>query len=586
MPTRNLMNVTLIVTALLLFTAVSLLYLLFAAAPAYADGNIIYVDRTAPNAADQPACGTTTIPCRSIQYALTQRAQPGVRLLVAGAIYTEPLTVTVPGVQIEWDGVGQTMPTIDGENARGPLVTFAPGLTGTTVLSGFVVQNGITATGSSGAGIVVDASSPTLQIVRVWHNAGDGITLLGNASPLVQGSTLCANSGFQLNNGGTNVVEAMGNWWGTNSPLAGQTVTGTVTTTLPISVELQLAQVPGGGTELLGSGSLVTGLPAVVTATMRGGGFNALPGTVLTLTAAGGYFGGGVTNTVLLLENGVATTAFTPTGAHSAVIWAFHPCQPAQPVATLDYNYHIFLPLVLKNYPPPPPEPTCPTTSARNYNLIPVPAPPADHPDYLHGDLNLSLRGYEPVTGATLALVDISGNTDGNSPQFPGLFVDGRLPKFTAAYQVYNWDWGCGADGCRGNLLNQWEVTLLGMETTPGEAIRIPTRGPDIYQGTYRALVLYAEEKRITLVYAREDTVAYAYAVHIENVCVDPNLLSLYRSRVDSSGWRISNGGYQLPALDNGQTLGTALNTEILVAIRDKGSFMDPRSRKDWWWGK
>lgn len=108
------------------------------------------------------------------------------------------------------------------------------------------------------------------------------------------------------------------------------------------------------------------------------------------------------------------------------------------------------------------------------------------------------------------------------------------------------------------------------------EAVRIPSRGADIYQGTYRALVLYAEERRITLKYTREDRVVAGYTVHLENVCVDPNLLELYRESD-------SRGRASLPALRNGETLGVAAGGEILVAIRDAGSFMDPRSRKDWW---
>ncbi len=253
---------------------------------------------------------------------------------------------------------------------------------------------------------------------------------------------------------------------------------------------------------------------------------------------------------------------------------------------TFTYTDSVFLPLVLNGYPPAPPAPVCPITSTRRYGLIPVPGNPADHPDYLHGDLNLSLRGWEPVTGVSLGLVNYNGAGDSNAPNLKGIFADGRVPVFTAAYQVYNWDWGCGADGCRGNLLNTWNTTLLGMQATPGEALRIPNRAPDIYQGNYRALVLYAEENRLTLVYVEEDTVANGYAVHFEDVCVDPNLLALYRSRVDANGWRIDNGSdphYQLPALNNGQTLGTAGGSEIKVAIRDRGAFMDPRSQKDWW---
>ena len=89
-------------------------------------------------------------------------------------------------------------------------------------------------------------------------------------------------------------------------------------------------------------------------------------------------------------------------------------------------------------------------------------------------------------------------------------------------------------------------------------------------------MVLYADAERITLKYTREDSVVNGYTVHIENVCVDPALLNLYRS-LDAAGRP------QLPALHNGDILGTAAGDQIAVAINDYGTFMDPRSRKDWW---
>ncbi len=290
-------------------------------------------------------------------------------------------------------------------------------------------------------------------------------------------------------------------------------------------------------------------------------------------------------STILLMPvaaPAVIVRADEPVAAAPGFDTAINGTQTMSGTGTFTFSAWIYLPLVLNGYPPAPPAPTCPTTSTRQYDLIPVNGAPADHPDYLHGDLNLSLRGWEPVDVA-LSPTNYNGAGDSNAPNLKGIFADGRVPTFTAAYQVYNWDWGCGTDGCRGNLLNTWQTTLLEMATTAGEALRIPNRAPDIYQGNYRALVLYAEENRLTLVYAREDTVAFAYAVHFEDVCVDPNLLALYRSRVDSNGWRIDAGGYQLPALDNGQAFGTAGGSEIKVAIRDRGTFMDPRSAKDWW---
>ena len=143
-------------------------------------------------------------------------------------------------------------------------------------------------------------------------------------------------------------------------------------------------------------------------------------------------------------------------------------------------------------------------------------------------------------------------------------------------YRVYDWDW---ANNRRGDPIATWEVTLLGMKTAPGELIYLPYFGGEIYYPGYKAMVLYAEDTRITLVFTRKDTVAEGYAIHLEDICVDPNLLALYR-QMDSQG-----RGY-LPALKQKQAFATARGSEIKVAIRDTGSFMDPRSRKDWWQGK
>jgi hypothetical protein len=242
-----------------------------------------------------------------------------------------------------------------------------------------------------------------------------------------------------------------------------------------------------------------------------------------------------------------------------------------------EYVAQLFLPIIIRTNSNSP----CPTTSSAAYELIPVEGPPADHPDYLHGDLNLALRGYSETT-AQLGLVNYSGGTDPNGPQLAGLFGPNRLPGFSTVYQVNGWDWSCGTDGCPTGPITDWPVTLAGLATTPGEALHIPERSLEIYGGGYKALVLYAAEQHLTLGYTRRDTVAPGYAVHLEGVCVDPNLLALYQAQVNSAGWRSSN---KLPALRNNQPLGTALGSEIQVAIRDKGAFLDPRSAKDWWMG-
>jgi hypothetical protein len=227
------------------------------------------------------------------------------------------------------------------------------------------------------------------------------------------------------------------------------------------------------------------------------------------------------------------------------------------------------------NTPSPTPEPNCPATGQR-YDLIPAtggaPNPPAD----VNPDLNLTIRGWVTVNELK-GLVDYNGGTDPAAPQLYSMFADDRTPGFTSTHRVYDWDW---ANNRRGSILTLWPVTLLGMATTPGETLRAPRRnGSDIYQGTYYALVVYAEKYRISLHYARNDYIAPGYGLHVENICVDPNLLAAYQSANAS-------GRGSLPALRNNQPMGTAHSGEVLAAVRDTGTFMDPRSRKDWWMGR
>jgi hypothetical protein len=225
----------------------------------------------------------------------------------------------------------------------------------------------------------------------------------------------------------------------------------------------------------------------------------------------------------------------------------------------------------------------CPTTSHASFELLPRDGPANDRPDRLHGDLNLSLRGYSP-TDAPATLVEYTGGPDADGPQFMGMFQPPRAATIQTVYRVNLWHFEperCpGAMyGCAGAPDTGWPVSLIGLATTPGEPIAIPSRRAEIGSG-YQALVLYADTTRITLSYTRQDTISFGYTVYLENVCVDPNLLALYRAQNDADGWRSST---MLPALRNGQILGSALGNEIGVAIRDRASFMDPRTRGDWW---
>lgn len=209
-----------------------------------------------------------------------------------------------------------------------------------------------------------------------------------------------------------------------------------------------------------------------------------------------------------------------------------------------------------------------------SYKRLTINGSPTDRPAPVHGDLNLALRGYVP-TNATAGLISMSGPTDHNALQLRGLFADRRTPNFPRVYRVHDWDWGKGPQGARGTPLSRYDVTLLGMAVKAGEILYVPDAGYSIGEGM-QVLVLYATSERITLKYTREDNVVDGYTLHIEGICVEPKLQEVY-NQMDAAGRR------QLLALAAGQPFGRARDTEIKVAVRDKGTFMDPRTSKDWW---
>ena len=203
--------------------------------------------------------------------------------------------------------------------------------------------------------------------------------------------------------------------------------------------------------------------------------------------------------------------------------------------------------------------------------------PSGDPPAELHPDLNLSMRGWVENTTASRTLVDYNGDTDPDAPRLQDLFANRRAPVLPAVYRVYDWNW---ASNTRGALLNRFPVTLAGLAATPGETVHVPSSGYNIggIGMDYEVLVLYADEDSITLKYTREDNVIHGYTLHLEGLCVEPSLLARYQAN-NAAGRAV------LPGLVERQEVGRARGSEIQVAIRDNGTFMDPRSRKDWWQG-
>ena len=205
-----------------------------------------------------------------------------------------------------------------------------------------------------------------------------------------------------------------------------------------------------------------------------------------------------------------------------------------------------------------------PASSSNRYNLIPINGQRDSRPAAEHGDLNLKLRDPQPIE-VELGLVDAGVGVDALAINLSDIFE----PNFVAAYTIHDWDWGCN---CKGNLIREDGVVLVGIKTTPGEPVFIPRHPRDIYEGKYYAVLLFADEDSVTFVYAREGTVAMGYSVHYLGLYTDPNLLTLYNE---------SKGNMLL-----GLTLDTPIGVagdQLIVAIRDNGKFLDARSINDWW---
>lgn len=205
--------------------------------------------------------------------------------------------------------------------------------------------------------------------------------------------------------------------------------------------------------------------------------------------------------------------------------------------------------------------------------------PPQDYTDCpeLHPDLNLTNRGYEPIAGHP-DLIPFDHPIDSNAPQLSTLIEGNARPTISSLYQVYDWDW---SNNTKGGLYQKPPdapddfATLAGFSTQPGQGVLVPDSGYDLGEG-YEATVLFATSNSITLNYTREGNAAAGYTLHLENFRVNPELLDLYNKLN-------RQGRAELPALFAGEKIGEASSAEILVSIRDTGSFMDPRWLNDWW---
>lgn len=215
----------------------------------------------------------------------------------------------------------------------------------------------------------------------------------------------------------------------------------------------------------------------------------------------------------------------------------------------------------------------CPSGSSESYSNMKVISdyPKPNNPPEQNAEINMLLRGYEEINEKT-ALVDYGGDTDPVMPPSLGTIFP-SVPAIVKTYRVHKWDYANNRKSP--DLESHWPVNLIGITTTPGETLVGPRAGREIGGGNV-LMLLFATPTYATFVHARGENPQDGYFIHIDNFCLDPNLLAAYQK--ENSAGRDS-----LPVIRPGQVFGYGNGSDVRIAIRDSGDWMDPRARKDWW---
>ncbi|MFT5197108.1 MAG: hypothetical protein ACI9EW_000884 [Cellvibrionaceae bacterium] len=208
-------------------------------------------------------------------------------------------------------------------------------------------------------------------------------------------------------------------------------------------------------------------------------------------------------------------------------------------------------------------------------------------PAYNHADKNIELRGYSTNTASNLQkeLIDYGSGDPTQPPQFATLFSPYQVPPLSGFHQVHQWNWASSpTPGQPAGPITAPKVTALSFNLDSGVPLYAPISGYDIGGGV-EVIVIFADENTVTLHYTREDSAAKGYTVHIDQICTDPSLLSLYNSLDQSNGARYDypSAEYNLPTLAAGQAFGTTSANDMVVAIADTGAYQDLRSCNEWW---
>lgn len=198
----------------------------------------------------------------------------------------------------------------------------------------------------------------------------------------------------------------------------------------------------------------------------------------------------------------------------------------------------------------------CVNPERENYQKIDVLVANQD-PPFQRRDLYLPPHFLVNVRLTTLNIP--IHDPDPNVPLLYTTFNPPHTPKFIAAYKA------------EGEIQGDYppEIDILEVETIPNEGLYFPQSGYNI-GGGLAAMVIYADENKVTFKIGREDSYVTGYTLYFENLCVDKNLINLYR--------KLNNDGRNhLPAIYPRQFFGLTKN-KLKIALRDTGMFLDIRN--------
>ncbi|MEK7525941.1 MAG: GDSL-type esterase/lipase family protein [Patescibacteria group bacterium] len=183
-----------------------------------------------------------------------------------------------------------------------------------------------------------------------------------------------------------------------------------------------------------------------------------------------------------------------------------------------------------------------------------------------------------PPEPEDLVKINVGGPTDNLAPQLNTLIgsVSNPNPQFTNLYTVKQWSGGALGDDIKADYTGNWGTVLVALQAGDGEEVKVPQSGYTIDDQNHQVTVLYATESDVTLHYGTQDSIAVGYAIHLLDFNVSDELLAAYNENE-------ANGRTTLLALPCGFVLGNVQGGSVKVAIRDTGSFIDPRIGKDWW---